>query len=455
MIKGDRRLARALALALLFAVALCLPARANEGGAKLKAQEILRQRGYFEGAATEQKFEQALERLAAHAQAFGMELKGDALMDALVASEIPAQGDTASPGDTSETVMRIQRKLRTLRFLADKADGRYGANTERAVAVFQESAGREPTGVADVKTQEALFDASARAAQYPVLQRGEKGEPVTSLQQQLALLGFYTGLSDGHYGEDTVVGVKAFESYVRTSGQYESLDAHLRESDMKGLADPLIQKLLYSGDFVLAPNALKPEDSGQQVYRLQRRLIALTYLAGEPDGGFGEKTGQAVKAFQKRNRLKVTGEADIATQEALYSGGAVAAIKPYRLKVSLSEKRLYVYQSDEQGGYGELRNTMRCAIGPLAKAGEYEALTTPSRSEWTQAGGHAVRYPYSLDGQVIIHSIPYDKKNGAPVATFLNMLGQDIDFGGIMVSAEDAKLIYEKCPRYTKVEIIG
>ena len=58
---------------------------------------------------------------------------------------------------------------------------------------------------------------------------------------------------------------------------------------------------------------------------LQRRLKALGYLSGSADGNFGTKTYRAVRSFQSRNGLSVTGVADPYTQEVLYSSSAKAA----------------------------------------------------------------------------------------------------------------------------------
>lgn len=55
------------------------------------------------------------------------------------------------------------------------------------------------------------------------------------------------------------------------------------------------------------------------VYSLQLKLIELDYLSGSPDGVYGSGTGKAVSAFQEDHGLEVTGVADIATQELLFS----------------------------------------------------------------------------------------------------------------------------------------
>ena len=57
---------------------------------------------------------------------------------------------------------------------------------------------------------------------------------------------------------------------------------------------------------------------GEAVSRLQRRLIALGYLAGEADGDFGEATAEAVKVAQAVFGMQETGIATPEFQERLF-----------------------------------------------------------------------------------------------------------------------------------------
>ena len=56
-----------------------------------------------------------------------------------------------------------------------------------------------------------------------------------------------------------------------------------------------------------------------RVYRLQEKLKALGCTKDDPDGIYGKDTVEAVKKFQKRAGLEVTGKADVATQEKAFS----------------------------------------------------------------------------------------------------------------------------------------
>ena len=60
-------------------------------------------------------------------------------------------------------------------------------------------------------------------------------------------------------------------------------------------------------------------DSGEEVTRIQERLIELGYLEGDSTGIFDEATEKAVLKFQQRNSLLATGMADAKTMEILFS----------------------------------------------------------------------------------------------------------------------------------------
>lgn len=66
---------------------------------------------------------------------------------------------------------------------------------------------------------------------------------------------------------------------------------------------------------------------GENVVKVQKRLIQYDYLDGSADGRYGEATRDAVKLFQRRNGLDVDGKVGPATAAALgvtLSGAASA-----------------------------------------------------------------------------------------------------------------------------------
>ncbi len=64
--------------------------------------------------------------------------------------------------------------------------------------------------------------------------------------------------------------------------------------------------------------ALKKNDSGADVYWLQRKLTELGFYGGKCSGTYLDGTAAAVKAYQSAAGLRANGSADVATLEAIY-----------------------------------------------------------------------------------------------------------------------------------------
>ena len=88
--------------------------------------------------------------------------------------------------------------------------------------------------------------------------------------------------------------------------------------------------------FLLQPVALaavlEVGSSGEDVKKVQQKLIQWGYLSGTADGRYGEKTRSAVLAFQRKNGLAADGRVGPGTAAAMgvtlsgsSSGGSVAA----------------------------------------------------------------------------------------------------------------------------------
>ena len=73
------------------------------------------------------------------------------------------------------------------------------------------------------------------------------------------------------------------------------------------------------------PILLHVNSHGEEVQRMQERLIQLGYMTGKADGFFGPKTEKAVLAFQAANGLKADGYAGELTLDKLYNDPGVIA----------------------------------------------------------------------------------------------------------------------------------
>lgn len=75
--------------------------------------------------------------------------------------------------------------------------------------------------------------------------------------------------------------------------------------------------------------SLSEGDSGEDVKRLQQKLIELGYLNDVADGAFGPRTADAVREFNEQNDLGSYSTAYIDTQELLFSGNALPYTEPW------------------------------------------------------------------------------------------------------------------------------
>lgn len=93
-----------------------------------------------------------------------------------------------------------------------------------------------------------------------------------------------------------------------------------------------------------AQAVLEVGSKGENVRRVQSRLIQYGYLSGSADGRFGEETRKAVEWFQRRNGLQVDGRVGAKTAAALgvtlsasgiASSGAAIVSQDHRLLARL------------------------------------------------------------------------------------------------------------------------
>ncbi|MBE0600326.1 MAG: peptidoglycan-binding protein, partial [Firmicutes bacterium] len=159
-------------------------------------------------------------------------------------------------GDEGTDVKKLQNALKILGYYALRVDGIYGNGTTVAVSLYQEAEGLKADGIAGKQTIRSIFGRCASTADITVSGReaqekekekeketsvstsssraataknavlsfadiktvpaackeGDSGSKVVSLQQALYLLGYYTGVIDGDYGEATKTAVARFQT---------------------------------------------------------------------------------------------------------------------------------------------------------------------------------------------------------------------------------------------------
>jgi peptidoglycan hydrolase-like protein with peptidoglycan-binding domain len=136
----------------------------------------------------------------------------------------------------------------------------------------------------------------------PAAARG--GSRVAALQVALAARGFYGGTIDGLYGPWTKRGVRRFQ---RSRGLAAD-----------GIAGPRTKRALGRlGRPVLGSRILRNGRVGFDVSQLQFLLAWHGFPSGTFDGGFGPRTGRALRRFQRWARIGSDGVAGPVTFSAL------------------------------------------------------------------------------------------------------------------------------------------
>ena len=237
-------------------------------------------------------------------------------------SPVASVGVKLQLGSEGDAVRALQKRLKTLGYLKESADGSYGEKTKAAVLAFQTNNGLKATGIAGTDTLDAIYSQDALKAGQSAsnasgtLRVGDEGSAVTDLQKKLHELGYYDGKINGIYSSLVSEAVKAFQSN-------NGLKAD-------GVAGPDTLKKLYSSSAKSASSSsvtlktLRRGDSGSDVVEMQDVLKGLGYLA-EITGIYDEATYWAVMGFQARNGLTADGVAGVETLTKLYSSSAIAA----------------------------------------------------------------------------------------------------------------------------------
>jgi len=114
-----------------------------------------------------------------------------------LAVSIAAGGDDTSGvftvGSNGPQVARAQRRLNTLGYRAGTADGRFGEQTRRAIAWFQQENGLEPDGALGHATRRALAGSRAKRAAGALEQPGAHGTVKPSASKGTMYLTFDDG----------------------------------------------------------------------------------------------------------------------------------------------------------------------------------------------------------------------------------------------------------------------
>lgn len=211
---------------------------------------------------------------------------GTALMRKAVAS-----GGPLERGDKQRAVAYLERALQTVGFDPGTRDGKFTAETAKAVRQFQAAWGLPVSGKLDNPTLNKLDHTLSRARKHgsgcpdcnkPGFQGtigvGQKSGDAFQAEKRLKALGYNTGKVDGVYDQQTAAAVRRFKKANRMSSESGALGR-------RAFAE--------LGRDVAARNRTR---AGEKVLR------ELGYRTGKIDGFLDEASKRASRAFERKYR---------------------------------------------------------------------------------------------------------------------------------------------------------
>jgi peptidoglycan hydrolase-like protein with peptidoglycan-binding domain len=244
-------------------------------------------------------------------------------------SQAPSSFSVVTVGARGPAVLEIQAALVASGIrLVGGVDGVFGAMTASALREYQTRQGLAATGVVDQPTAIALGLSSAPKFVVTVgLKRNATGTPVAELQRALISSGVaIAGGADGVFGPATERALRQFQTQ--------------RGLEVTGSVTEATANALNGVAVAAQPTALatlvgvRVGSTGAVVRTVQQALInaGITFPGGA-DGAFGPATANALRIFQSRAGLKVTGEVDEAT--ALLLTGQTLSTSPATSQTAL------------------------------------------------------------------------------------------------------------------------
>lgn len=185
---------------------------------------------------------------------------------------------------------------------------------------------------------------------------GSSGKAVEGIQQQLKKLGFYQGDITGYFGPQTETAVKRFQL-------------------KRGMhADGIVGTSTYK--YLMGNVSSKTQTSTNQamsVKEIQAALKKLGYYTGSVDGVSGSNTENAIKKFQKANKLTADGIVGAGTAKLLTAKISSSSDKQQAMSIKEIQsalKKLGYYTGTVDGVSG---NKTKLAIQKFQKANKLTA----------------------------------------------------------------------------------
>ncbi len=155
---------------------------------------------------------------------------------------------------------------------------------------------------------------TTKAAPAALLSSGDHGTKVRELQHRLRQLDWYSGSISGRYRSSTVTAVRGFQDkrdLEATGAVDQSTWTSLVNRTRKPSDDELHNRL------TPGPALMRSGSSGDRVRELQARLKQIAWFSGSVTGTYGSVTVAAVRGFQGKREIPLTGEVDQRTWDRL------------------------------------------------------------------------------------------------------------------------------------------
>ena len=275
-------------------------------------------------------------------------------------SSVSSAGTTLRYDMLGDAVLKLQQDLSKLGYYSGTISGHFGSKTEAAVMSFQKANGLSADGIAGSKTLAKIATAlgnssssssssnssssnssSSSAASSSLLKQGTKSEAVRTLQQNLKTLGYYTGSVTGNFGPLTKEAVYSFQKANGLSADgvagektLAAISSKLKGGSSSGSSNNSSSSSSSGSNSSSSSTSsllntsitLQQGTKNDEVLKLQNMLTSLGFYTGNKTGNFGEKTADAVIAYQKSKGLTadgIAGKKTLAAINADYSGSSV------------------------------------------------------------------------------------------------------------------------------------
>jgi peptidoglycan hydrolase-like protein with peptidoglycan-binding domain len=192
----------------------------------------------------------------------------------------------------------------------------HAAEKGQGVALTPASPSTSPATAPAEQPAQELEPAATLTEIQDVLVPGDHGERVRELQSRLYQLAWLPELTTGRYDaatRDAVRGFQAKRDFAATGRVDPRTWRRLQRMTDTPTHDQLYN-VLHPGPAILASGA-----QGEEVRDLQARLVATAWLSGPVTGRYDDTTVAAVRGFQAKRAIPVTGAVDERTLGRLHA----------------------------------------------------------------------------------------------------------------------------------------